>query len=320
MKKVFLIATFIILVNFYTNEARANCSPSPVTTTVSLTPATITVPPQTQPGQPIGPAYGPFNASYASLGNCGFVPYMYLAFNTPLTPTAYANIYATSVPGVGVKVWTSFISLTYVGNTPTYWYLHNSSGGAAGITGIYIQFYSIGNMTSGRITLPNPLVKAMTSTSQVSPLNTTIYNYLAIGNQVSVNAPTCTIGNPDQTVQLPQVNGTDLRRNGPGRYPAKKSFTINFTCTPGMLLQTKFEGTAMSGNNDVLANTESGNDNVGIQMVYNNSPVTLGQNLTVTNNAQASQIMNLDSYYFYKGGSLTSGQIKTVTTFTISYN
>ncbi len=75
----------------------------------------------------------------------------------------------------------------------------------------------------------------------------------------------------------------------------------------------------MSGKNDVLANTSSDNDAVGIQILYNNEPVTLGENISITGSSQAQLILPFNAYY-YNGGAIKAGPVTAVATFTFSYN
>jgi hypothetical protein len=139
-------------------------------------------------------------------------------------------------------------------------------------------------------------------------------------NSLVIPAYTCTINNPNLTVNLPSVKKTDLQNNGVGRYPAATPFNLNLTCDPDTTVSVKFDGTSIAGKDNILANTSTGNDAVGIQMVFNGNPITLGQTLQVINNSQAQETLSFNAYYYYNGGVLSGGPVTSVATYTLSYN
>jgi type 1 fimbria pilin len=55
-------------------------------------------------------------------------------------------------------------------------------------------------------------------------------------------------------------------------------------------------------------------------MVFNNTPVKLGQDLLVINSAQAQESLTFNAHYYYNGGDISGGSVTSVTTFTFSYN
>lgn len=148
------------------------------------------------------------------------------------------------------------------------------------------------------------------------------YNYwiLKTANEISFPAYSCTVTNPEQTIILPTVGTTNLRNNGAGKYPTAVPFNLNLNCESQAVVSINFEGENMAGTDNVLANTTSGNDSVGVQMVYNNTPIKLGQNLRVINNAQSQEVLPLNAYYYYNGGEVSGGGVTAVSTFTLSYN
>lgn len=139
-------------------------------------------------------------------------------------------------------------------------------------------------------------------------------------NPLVIPAYSCSVNNPNQTVNLPRVNKTDIQSNGIGKYPEATLFKINLTCDPQTTVSVKFDGAAMEGKDDVLANTSSGNDSIGVQMLFNEDPITLGQNMRVIENSQEQETLALEAYYYYNGGAVNAGEISSVTTFTFVYN
>lgn len=138
-----------------------------------------------------------------------------------------------------------------------------------------------------------------------------------------IPAYTCSITQYDKSVTLPDVRRSDIIANGTGRYPnAKKEFKFDLACEPQTSVSVTFDGDTLSGTgtDSVLKNKLNGNDNVGIQLLFNDStPVKMTEKLEVASSAQSSQLLNFNAYYYYKGGEINNGPIKANTTFTFEY-
>ena len=134
--------------------------------------------------------------------------------------------------------------------------------------------------------------------------------------------PTCDVKNFDKNVTLPDVKRTDLVSHGTGRYTgATKEFNINLECENSPKVSVKFDGDKMPGvtSEDVLVNKLSGNDNVGVQILYGSNPLQIGSNVAVLSAAGTNEALKFNAYYYYKGGTVQSGPIKSQTEFTFSY-
>lgn len=143
---------------------------------------------------------------------------------------------------------------------------------------------------------------------------------LTTKNELVIPAYTCAWTNPNQTVTLDQVAARNLRANGAGRYPQPHTFAVNLTCEPQTTVTMKFEGTTMTGKNDVLANTSPGNDSVGVQVLFNNNPIVYGQDLQVIANSQAQEDLTFNAYYYYDCGTIEAGELNAIATVTLTYN
>lgn len=142
-------------------------------------------------------------------------------------------------------------------------------------------------------------------------------------NDMIIPIRTCTIQNYDANVALPNVYHSELIKHGPGRYPgAQKAFKFNLTCEHQTAVSVTFNGDTLSGTgtDSVLKNKLSGNDNVGIQLLFNDStPVKMTEKLKVATSAQPTEQLSFNAYYYYKGGNVSSGPVKANTTFTFEY-
>ncbi|QOV67011.1 fimbrial protein [Citrobacter sp. BDA59-3] len=136
-------------------------------------------------------------------------------------------------------------------------------------------------------------------------------------------AYTCLISQYDSTVTLPSVARSDIVSHGAGRYPnAKKAFKFNLACDEQTRVSVTFDGDTLSGTgtDSVLKNKLSGNDNVGVQLLFNDStPVKMAEKLEVAGSAQATELLSFNAYYYYKGGDISGGPVKANTTFTFEY-
>ncbi|WP_348556798.1 fimbrial protein [Enterobacter mori] len=138
-------------------------------------------------------------------------------------------------------------------------------------------------------------------------------------NQVIIPSYTCQIQNPNQTVNLPQVQIKDLTNNGPGTYPVETKFSIDLNCDLMTSVYISFEGDTMQGHNDVLINTNTGNENIGVKIKMNGTDVIMGDTLPAIYSAHAQDSIKLSALYYYNGGKLTPGKISSVATFDVEY-
>ncbi|WP_434641369.1 fimbrial protein [Klebsiella sp. I138] len=287
---------------------------------------TITVPRTVEPGDAIGGSYL-LSASGTNgyVTSCSGKPPLYLVFSSTQTPSPFAGIYETNIRGVGVKVWSTFVGQggsgnTIVGNSPVYWYSHYDSGGFLGSTAyMRVQFYATASdIGRGNISFPSPFVTARAGDQLVMYSNLSINSSLKI-----VPEKGCSVTNPNQTVTLLDVKTTALKNNA-GRYPDGKDFNIGLSCTPETKVSMKFEGATMAGHGDVLANqstdTDAAGNSVGIQMMYGDNPVTLGQTFLAVADATNAETLPFKAHYYYNGGAnIQSGDVTSSTTFTFSY-
>lgn len=140
--------------------------------------------------------------------------------------------------------------------------------------------------------------------------------------------PTCDVKDYDNAVTLPTVKSADLKAIGSGRYTAvKKPFTFAMECEYSPKVNITFTGTTMPGTNDeVLANTLPGNDNVGLQLEYVNAyngdktVVKAGTEMNLLSVADTNETLNFNAWYYYKGGSVHGGKISAQSEFTFDYD
>ncbi len=213
--------------------------------------------------------------------------------------------------------------------------------------GYYIWPYPLSSATlngSAALKVKLELKRATTGiwkTGATLPVGTTIATFVAQQRSGSswgwndtwtfkLNAPlvipayTCNITSPlNRTVKLPQVASNDLRHKGSGRYTESKTrFSFNLDCDELATVKVSFSGPMMTGKNDVLANQEAGNDNVGVQIVPSGSSTAAkfdGSFTNVIDSAQEQETLDFDAYYYYNGGTVSGGPVKALATYTFDY-
>lgn len=145
------------------------------------------------------------------------------------------------------------------------------------------------------------------------------WNFI-LKNDLVIPTYTCSVENYDQTVIMPRTRAADIEAYGVGRYPnAMTPVSISLNCAEGTTVSVLFDGTTIDGNNSVLKNTRSGSDNIGIQLLFGDTPISFGSPMQIISNAQSQEILKFKTYYFYTGGGVSNGPVRAVSTFTFTY-
>lgn len=146
--------------------------------------------------------------------------------------------------------------------------------------------------------------------------------YFKFNGNVTPIVPTCNVTSFDKTVTLPAIYRSDLTSKGIGRYPGiSKNFNINLACENNPKVSVTFNGDKMPDvvSEDVLSNLSSGNENVGIQLLFNDNPLKIGDMVEVIDAAGENESLTFGAYYYYKGGDIQGGAIKSQTEFLFNY-
>lgn len=144
------------------------------------------------------------------------------------------------------------------------------------------------------------------------------FTYKLNGNITS--SYTCDVKNYTANVALPKVTLGELKSFGTGRYSdVTQPFSLNLECAPDTQVNITLSGDVLTGTDDVLKNQISGNNNVGVQLLLNDSAIKIGDSLELIHRAQSSESLVFNAYYYYKGGEVNAGIIKSLATFTLDY-
>lgn len=146
-----------------------------------------------------------------------------------------------------------------------------------------------------------------------------------LNSPLVIPAYTCNVTNTEsQRVILPDVDRSELRGIGKGIFTNSRTrFSINLACDEMATVDMSIDGTKMTGKDDVLANLESGNDNIGIRVFpagNTTTPIVFdGSTNRVFESARANESFEYDAYYYYNGGRFFPGTVRANMTYTFSY-
>ena len=331
MLKLFCQITALLLI-FFSTLTHASCRvPHGYSTYYYELGRTIEVPADANLG-PIGEVINIPDGPLTEIGCDAGASYAYLQFATTQTSSNTKDVYATNVPGIGVKVWDNlYNSPVIVGNSGVKWYagpnIQYSWGSAWNITQLKMQFYVIGPVEPGNVTLSAPFVKALISTSPSS--GGLIFNQLAISGSARINVPACDIDEAltPGTVELHAINMTALPHQGD--VGNNVYFSIGLKC----LTATSITMTLTDPNGGDPANGVVFNDagsgmakNVGVQVlsardggttpqaVHLNESFTVGQ----ANEGQYT-IPMAARYYRTSDEAIVGGKISASVVYELSY-
>ncbi|MCL5500948.1 fimbrial protein [Escherichia coli] len=329
MKFLGILINYIIVIFTITfaQQSWANCTSGPTYTyNYNIPVTTLTIPRDKTPG-PIGDVITPTIGQSVTVSCNGGITKFSLKFGSNLTPSSYSpDVYETGVPGIGIKIWDTFLSPIVVGNNLTYWYSPSNSTtytGGAWLTGIQIQFYVTGPVSPGVIT-SFPSIESWVNT-QISETGGANYNTLNLKGNIVVNAPSCET--PDVTVKMGTHYPREFTSVGSTTSASPFDFKIN-DCKPGLnsisYIFSPATGVSLvgTGNDQYLTlNNQSTASGVGIQVLYgdgSNVPFNT-KVLYRTSPAAGGYVIPMKARYIKTASDITGGTADSALVFTMIY-
>lgn len=289
-------------------------SMSPQTTSVSL--GDILVRADTAIGTRIFTSTIPGVGVY-SYGCSGNVSFGLLMTYTAKLSSYGQHVYDTPLAGVGIRVFNINSSgptyesphrLLYSSNSPASWTWDSG----------YMELIKTGPITSG--TLPADTL------AKVEMLgNDGIYHDAIFINTTggSVKVPACSINTPNVPVPLDDVLATSLKLVGSTAKP--KVFEIGLNCEANARITAKLSGTKNTDTNAVgvlqLANFGAAGvaTGVGIQIIYNKSPLALNNSFTLKTSSGAQETFPFTAQYYQTKSNVTTGTANAIATLDLTY-
>lgn len=138
----------------------------------------------------------------------------------------------------------------------------------------------------------------------------------------NVTTLACTVNNTAISVPM----GTVEKRafSGVGTWPgdaSTKSFSIPLTCNAGTNVNLQIDGTAQNPTRGVLSlvGGSGSASGVGIQLLYNNNTLSIGNVLPIGTSTSGNYNILLQARYYQTADTVTPGTANAIATFTLTY-
>jgi len=232
----------------------------------------------------------------------------------------YGNgVYNTNIDGVGIRIYNLSLGSTSGRTFPFSAYFSNPpTPGIKIASGKRVQLVktSSSDVGAGEITT-GTLARSYMQTSP--PL---YFNTLSLTGGTIVRGA-CTITNTSIQVPLGGSMRTDF--TGVGSTGKQVPFNIPLNCNANTNVKVTLDGTAAPGGaKGVVVLSSSSSETVatgvGVQMLYKNTPVTLGSTITVGTASSGVYNIPLVGRYYQTQANVTSGKANAMATFTMTYN
>ncbi|HAT6800672.1 TPA: fimbrial protein [Citrobacter amalonaticus] len=244
------------------------------------------------------------------------------------------RVYKTNLPGVGVSLGfykntkagqSTYSSTNFIGgdNYSTFSWSSNSGNLAINDFQPIIQFWKIGDITSGSVT--GQLASFVAFTMQ--------YRGGEIAPEIPVNAGTgsitqvaCSVKTSNVLFEMGDVLVSQFG-SAVGTIPvdAQKTQNLILDCDPGANINVMLTGIQNPdvSDNTVLALTGQGSvgvaSGVGIQLVYNNIPLIPGNNLVLKRTNGGQEMFPLTARYYQTKTTVTTGIANASATLSLTY-
>ena len=292
------------------------------------------------------------NVAYRCFGAAGEVLNIGLSTDLPLYGVINGrNVYATNVPGLGIAIAGSAVStemslsgnetLREPANPPTS-YIDGSNllfGQANSrqinsfqftktlpVNGdlrrmytfrLAVEFYKIGPITSGIFTGKFAELQIGTD-GPIAPVGV-----MSSSGAFQVKTVSCSLNTPAIQVPLADINVIEL--SGVGRAFKPKAFSVGLNCEAGTRISVTMNGAKNTDTsaNGVLQLTNAGSPDVatgvGIQVLYNSTPLVLDNTLALKTSAGGQENLTFTAQYYQTASKVTGGAANSTMTLNITY-
>lgn len=314
-QRIIYISSLFFFISLIPEDAMAACTRTTAFVTRNINFGSINV----QRDVPVGSVIATRTADIdrAVQWSCNTAWFFGGRLNKFTTISSYGNnVYDTNIDGVGIRVRL----YTYSGLFATYPFSASSSWPAGNyLSNRYITVQLIktntGAIGSGALT-PGRLSTGLAG-------NTELYSVNLTGNNV-INPLACSVKNPSIIVPMKRVLSSEF--TGIGSTAASTPFSIPLDCDINTRVNITLDGIAdSSARPGVIALTSSSTDTVasgiGLQLLYKNSPVSLGTVLPIgTVSTSGNYTIPLEARYYQTATRVRGGLANATANFTMTYN
>nr|WP_269815932.1 fimbrial protein [Serratia odorifera] len=139
----------------------------------------------------------------------------------------------------------------------------------------------------------------------------------------TIKTVACSLNASNIQVPLGDVLATEF--TGVGTTLKPKAFNVGLACDANAKINVSLGGTqsAESSDSSILQLTNAGSDGVakgvGVQLLYNNTPLKLNQLLALKTSAGGQETFPFTAHYYQTAANITAGSANATATLNISY-
>ncbi|HEI8868023.1 TPA: fimbrial protein [Serratia odorifera] len=256
----------------------------------------------------------------------------YISLKTSSAPVAgYTDVYPTNVADVGVRYNFALVSGSFcpvkfddhIANSVLTYICHVKAGTTQSLYfGSSIEFVKLKPSVSSGVITTIPKV----SVSYALNNQAGVYDLPIMWNgtgKVNLTAVACAIGASNINVPLGDVLVTNF--TGVGATPVSKGFNVGLNCDANAKVNVSLSGSANAdiANSDILALTNAGTagvaDGLGVQILYNGSPLKRDTNLLLKTSAGGVETFPFAARYYQTKSVVKPGKANATATLNLTY-
>ncbi|KNC91903.1 fimbrial protein [Trabulsiella odontotermitis] len=309
MRKIMPLMALLLAGVAFNSQAVTCTILTPLMNTVGF--GTVNVQRDTPTGTTIATTVAPGYAQVKTISESGEVcPGNYSMVYLSGTESSIGGVFKTNLVGVGIKVSGMPGDFTL----PVY-----QNSGYYNLGYYVVSLVKTGDITPGLLT-PGLIAQAWFG----SPGN--YFTQISLDANSQVNVLSCSLSSQVINFDLGTLSAAEFS-NVAGFSPAHTDTqNLGLNCNPGANINVELKGTEnpdAAGNRSVLALTGQGGDNVaggvGVQLLYNNTPLQLNNRLLLKQSSGGQEIFPLTARYYQTGPVVTAGEANATATLDITY-
>lgn len=305
------------------NANAGSCSPISPSSTITLSPMVV------QRDVPIGTRIGsaslPVKQIYTCSGAATVEAFIGLkAYGTKVATAANGNsLFSTNVPGISYSVEAKIGPGTHAISSPANT-LNLVWVGPEGIAALskYLIGFGVGIYKTGPTGTGVVAAKQIgAGIAKVDSAWQTEHGVFISSFKVTTLA--CSINAKNISVPLGDVLATKF--TGVGATPVSKGFNVGLNCDANAKVNVSLSGTANAdiANSDILALTNAGTagvaDGLGVQILYNGSPLKRDTNLLLKTSAGGVETFPFAARYYQTKSAVKPGKANATATLNLTY-
>ncbi|WP_122096778.1 fimbrial protein [Rahnella sp. Larv3_ips] len=324
MKFLFLMFTNILLILGSISPTQAACTSylpigqpgydiNPISKTVTLPAINV------QKNTPVGSVVATTSVDARNSGYVGFCPRSggYVYYNMTYlggVTTGISNVYKTNVTGIGIRAQEMTYFNNPAGKYNTYALI---SGGPWTMNYFTVDLVVTGPVSPGVIKKGEIGYVSFDGTPSVKSAT------LTLGSDVAATSTGCSLKTQSINIKLDDISDAELV--SVGTTAKLKNFDIGLDCEANARVNVKLTGTQNPDTTaaGVLKLTNAGSagvaKGVGIQMLYDNKPMTVNQNVLLKTSAGGLETFTFGAQYYQTKAAVSGGSANATATLDITY-